>query len=91
MGIWILCIHGFTDNWQFVSIISPLFVAGLILGVSGVPLAEQSSIKRYGKRDDFKAYKAATPKYFLWFPKKMAVQDVQTAGSTRSGKEVCDV
>ncbi|TPX30701.1 hypothetical protein SmJEL517_g05783 [Synchytrium microbalum] len=73
LGMWILCIHGFTDNWQFVSIISPLFVAGLILGVSGVPLAEASAEKRYGGRADYQAYKAATPKYFLWFPKKLQV------------------
>ncbi|TPX43847.1 hypothetical protein SeMB42_g04555 [Synchytrium endobioticum] len=75
IGIWILSVHGFTDNWQFVSIISPLFEAALILGLSGVPLAEKSLETRYGTRADFRAYKAATPKFFLWFPRNIPVED----------------
>ena len=39
--------------------------------VSGVPLLEESSEKRYGNRQDYRDYKRKTNKYFLWFPKKI--------------------
>ncbi|KAJ3296976.1 DUF1295-domain-containing protein [Rhizoclosmatium globosum] len=70
IGMWILCAGGFTDNWQFVSIISPIFVFCLIYFVSGVRLLEASSQKRYGQDPEFIAYKARTSKFIPWFPKK---------------------
>lgn len=50
IGMFILCTGGFVEAWQWVSIISPLFVAFLITRVSGIPLLEASSEKRYGER-----------------------------------------
>ncbi len=49
-GMSILCIHGFVEGWQFVGLISPFFVTGLICGLSGIPLLEASAEKKYGSR-----------------------------------------
>jgi steroid 5-alpha reductase family enzyme len=50
IGMFIFCTAGFVETWQWVSIISPLFVAALICLVSGIPLLEKSAEKRYGQR-----------------------------------------
>jgi steroid 5-alpha reductase family enzyme len=69
IGMFVLCAHGFIENWQWIGIISPIFVSCLIIFVSGIPLLEASSEKRYGEREDYKEYKKSTSKYFLWFPR----------------------
>ncbi|KAI5861402.1 DUF1295-domain-containing protein [Durotheca rogersii] len=43
---------------------SPAFVAFLLLRVSGVPLSERKYDARYGHRDDYRAWKQSTPKFF---------------------------
>ncbi|KAI8615998.1 hypothetical protein BC830DRAFT_1168139 [Chytriomyces sp. MP71] len=78
-GMFILCAAGFTDAWQWVSIISPLFVFCLIYFVSGVRLLEESSEKRYGQDPEFIAYKKRTSKFVLWFPGKKVSVNVATA------------
>jgi steroid 5-alpha reductase family enzyme len=52
-GMWILCAAGFYDNWQFFTIICPVFVFCLIYFVSGVKLSEVNSESRYGSRAGF--------------------------------------
>ncbi|KAJ3078742.1 hypothetical protein HK102_004270 [Quaeritorhiza haematococci] len=74
VGMMFLCAHGFVEAWQWVGIVSPVFVATLILGVSGVPLLEKSSEEKYGSRADYQAYKARTSKFFLWPPKKLPAE-----------------
>jgi len=41
--------------------LSPAFVALIVLGVSGVPLAEARNEERFGGRTDYEAYKRDTP------------------------------
>jgi steroid 5-alpha reductase family enzyme len=48
-------------GWQWVSLVSPVFVFLLLTRVSGVPLLEKRADERWGDRDDYKAYKARTP------------------------------
>jgi steroid 5-alpha reductase family enzyme len=48
-------------GWQWVALISPLFVYLLLTRVSGVPLLEARADERWGERDDYQAYKARTP------------------------------
>jgi steroid 5-alpha reductase family enzyme len=48
-GFFVMCARGLVEAWQWVCVISPVFVACLILLLSGVPLLEKSSDKRYGK------------------------------------------
>ena len=50
-------LHG----WQWVALISPVFVALLITRVSGVPLLEKKADKKWGGQDDYEAYKRRTP------------------------------
>lgn len=73
VGMLILCAHGFVEPWQWVGLWSPIFVSLLICLVSGIPLLEKSSEKKYGQREDYIQYKQATSKFFLWPPKKLPV------------------
>ncbi|KAH0629192.1 hypothetical protein JD844_011075 [Phrynosoma platyrhinos] len=53
-------LHG----WQYISIVSPLFVWYLLNYVSGIPLLEKAAMKRWGKEAAFQAYLQKTP--ILW-------------------------
>ena len=48
-------------GWQWVTLVSPLFVYLLITRVSGVPLLEKKADERWGGRPDYEEYKACTP------------------------------
>lgn len=69
-GVWISATAGFTENWQFVSIFSPIFEFFLIYFVSGVAISERSALKRYGHRQDFIEYKKRTSIFIPWFQKR---------------------
>ncbi len=49
------------QGWQWVALISPVFVAVLLTRVSGVPLLERKADSRWGGQADYEAYKAQTP------------------------------
>jgi len=53
---------------EWYSIISPLFVAGLIIKVSGIPLLEKYADKKWGSLVEYQKYKASTAKLipFVW-------------------------
>jgi len=48
-------------GWQWVTLISPLFVIFLLTRVSGVPMLEKKADKRWGGQEDYEAYKERTP------------------------------
>jgi steroid 5-alpha reductase family enzyme len=48
-------------GWQFLTLLSPLFVFLLLTRVSGLPLLEARSDERWGGQPDYEAYKARTP------------------------------
>ena len=52
------------NGW--VALAGPVAITVLLLFVSGVPLLE----KKYAGRPDWEAYKARTPMFFPWLPKK---------------------
>ncbi len=52
------------QGWQWLTAISPVFVYLLLTRVSGVPLLEKKSDKRWGDDPDYMAYKAKTPELF---------------------------
>ncbi len=60
-------LHG----WQWVTLISPVFVAFLLTKVSGIPLLEKKADDRWGGQDDYEAYKRKTP---VLIPKPPAMQ-----------------
>jgi steroid 5-alpha reductase family enzyme len=49
------------QGWQWVALISPLFVTVLLTRVSGVPMLESKADRTWGGQPDYEAYKAATP------------------------------
>ena len=49
------------QGWQWVALISPVFVTLLLTKVSGVPLLEKKSDSKWGGQDDYEAYKKNTP------------------------------
>lgn len=48
-------------GWQFLTLISPIFIIFLLTRISGVPLLEARADKKWGGQADYEAYKANTP------------------------------
>jgi steroid 5-alpha reductase family enzyme len=49
------------EGWQWVTLVSPVFVGFLLLKISGVPLLENLADARWGDDPAYKEYKARTP------------------------------
>ena len=49
------------QGWQWVALISPIFVTLLLTRVSGVPLLEKKADQKWGGQEDYEAYKKRTP------------------------------
>jgi steroid 5-alpha reductase family enzyme len=49
------------QGWQWVALISPLFVTLLLTRISGVPLLEKKADQKWGGQADYEAYKKTTP------------------------------
>jgi steroid 5-alpha reductase family enzyme len=54
-------LHG----WQWATLISPVFVAFLLIKVSGIPMLEDRADKRWGGQEDYEEYKRNTPELLL--------------------------
>lgn len=59
------------QGWQWATLISPVFVAFLLIKVSGIPLLEDKADTRWGGQKDYEAYKRETP---VLIPKPPAMQ-----------------
>jgi len=49
------------EGWQWIALISPVFVAVLLTRGSGVPLLEAKADKKWGGQEDYESYKSNTP------------------------------
>lgn len=49
------------QDWQWIALISPVFVALLLTRISGIPLLEKKADKKWGGQEDYEAYKNRTP------------------------------
>lgn len=49
------------QGWQWVALISPLFVTLLLTRISGVPMLQERADEKWGGQADYEAYKANTP------------------------------
>ena len=49
------------SGWQWVVLVSPVFVTVLLTRVSGIPMLERRSDERWGDEEEYQRYKAATP------------------------------
>ncbi len=48
-------------GWQWLTVISPLFVVLLLMRVSGIPLLEKKADERWGDRPEYQQYASSTP------------------------------
>ena len=49
------------QGWQWVTLISPVFVTLLLTRVSGIPMLEKRADAKWGDQEDYEAYKERTP------------------------------
>lgn len=49
------------QGWQWVTLISPIFVTLLLTKISGVPPLEKKADERWGGQEDYEQYKRETP------------------------------
>jgi len=60
-GVVLTCVSGFSKAWHYLSFLSPLFTAYLLLKISGVPPLEESADKKWQNNEEYKQYKKRTP------------------------------
>jgi steroid 5-alpha reductase family enzyme len=58
------------QSWQWVTLISPVFVAVLLTRISGVNLLEKKAIKKWGHEESYRAYIARTPRLLPWIGRR---------------------
>ncbi len=49
------------SGWQYLTLLSPVFVYLLLTRVSGIPMLERRADKKWGGQEDYEQYKARTP------------------------------
>ncbi|KAK9807023.1 hypothetical protein WJX72_010903 [[Myrmecia] bisecta] len=60
-GVWLICIPAFDhQRGYYATIVGPLFVMMLLLGVSGVPIQEKQAKERWGQDPSYQAYRRRT-------------------------------
>lgn len=62
----------YLQSWQYATLISPVFIFVLLTRISGVPMLEEKSDRKWGGQPDYEAYKARTPVLFLRPPQRKA-------------------
>lgn len=68
LGMFVFCAGGYAQNWQYVSVVSPVFVFVLLWFGSGIALSEKNAQLRYGQREDYQEYVRVTSKFVPWPP-----------------------
>jgi steroid 5-alpha reductase family enzyme len=48
------------EGWQWVALISPVFITLLLTKVSGIPMLEKRADEKWGGRENYETYKAST-------------------------------
>jgi steroid 5-alpha reductase family enzyme len=67
VGIYIYVFSSLSVIGKFSSLISPLFISVLLIFVSGIPLLEKYSDKKWGKNKEYVEYKKRTSVLIPWF------------------------
>lgn len=57
-------------GWSLLTLISPFFVAVLLVAISGIPLLEERARRKWGGDPDFESYITRTPRLFPGFRAK---------------------
>ncbi|MBN1304868.1 MAG: DUF1295 domain-containing protein [Anaerolineales bacterium] len=58
------------SGWQWLTLISPVFITLLLTRISGIPMLEARADEKWGGQEDYQAYKAGTPVLIPWPPSK---------------------
>lgn len=58
------------QGWQWVTLISPIFITLLLTRISGIPMLEERADEKWGGQEDYEAYKASTSILIPLPPKK---------------------
>jgi steroid 5-alpha reductase family enzyme len=61
VGVWLFVLPYLEGVNMYVVAISPLYIAGLLIFGSGIPILEKSADKRWGKDKKYQEYKKKTP------------------------------
>lgn len=56
-------------GWQWVTLISPIFVFVLLTRISGIPMLEARADKKWGNDAAYQTYKSQTPRFMLRPPR----------------------
>jgi steroid 5-alpha reductase family enzyme len=57
------------SGWQWVVLVSPLFVTLLLTRISGIPMLEAKADERWGDEPEYRQYKASTSVLIPWPPR----------------------
>ena len=60
-GVYLFVVSSLPWTSRYVALLSPAYIIGLLLFVSGVPLREKSADKKWGDNPLYKKYKKSTP------------------------------
>ncbi|MFT5645829.1 MAG: steroid 5-alpha reductase family enzyme [Aureispira sp.] len=60
IGIFVCAIPSL-ENWEWLAIISPIWITFLLVFVSGIPLLQKASKKKYGSLKSYQIYQKNTP------------------------------
>lgn len=63
------------SGWQWLTLISPLFITLLLTRISGVPMLEARADQKWGGQTDYEAYKASTSVLIPMPPRKPGQSD----------------
>jgi steroid 5-alpha reductase family enzyme len=69
VGIYLYVFGWLSPLGRLAGIISPLFIACLLLFVTGLPPLEKFADEKWGKRKDYKEYKRKTSVLIPWIPR----------------------
>ena len=58
------------QGWQWVALISPIFIIILLTKISGIPMLESRADEKWGGQEDYEIYKEKTPVLIPMPPKK---------------------
>ena len=60
IGVFVCAIPSL-ENWEWLAIISPIWITFLLVFVSGIPLLQKASQKKYGSLKSYQTYQKNTP------------------------------